>query len=115
MSTTYVWWQKGDQLGIGVNAGNSSPNVAPTGLAVRYFGVKLATDFTDDMQQESELATTYHRALLAGLMRDYAEDDENFKAALFWSGIYNELRREAKREANNRKDGTPISVAAQGW
>ncbi len=113
MSST-VWWIKGDKLGLG---GFAAGKVAPIGsvIAVRYFGVKLAADFTTDLSEESELPSTYHRAILAGVMRNFAEDDDNFKAALYWREVYRELRREAKREANIRKDGTPYDVVAQGY
>ncbi len=109
-----VWWIKGNEIGIG---GYSSGSVAliPSVYAVRYFGVKLADDFTTDLTEESDLPSPYHRALLAGVMRNFAEDDENFKTALYWREVYKELRREAKREANTRKDGTPYDVVAQGY
>lgn len=113
MSNT-VWWIKGDKLGIGVL---NSGRVTPIGSvqAVRYFGVKLADNFTTDLSEEPGISSTYHRALLAGVMRNFAEDDGDFQTALYWREVYREMRREAKREANTRKDGTPYDVVAQGY
>lgn len=109
-----VWWIKGDDIGIGVL---SSGRVTPIGSvqAVRYFGVKLATDFTTDLSEESDLPSTYDRALIAGVLRNFSEDDEKWESARYWREIYNEMRREAKKEANTRKDGTPFDVLAQGY
>jgi len=110
-----VWWIKGDQIGIGVFSGNTVPTLITSVYAVRYFGVKLAADFTTDLSEESDLPSPYHRALLAGVMRNFAEDDDNFQTALYWREVYRELRREAKREANTRKDGTAYDVVAPGY
>lgn len=113
MSET-VWWIKGDKLGIGVL---SSGKVTYLGSvqAVRYWGVKLGADFTTDLAEEPDLPSTYHRALLAGVLRNFAEEDDNYKMALYWREVYKEMRREAKREANTRKDGTPYDVVPQGF
>ena len=113
MSTT-VWFIKGGELGLG-NLTGSTVTAIGSVYAVRYFGVKYADDFTSDLSEESDLPSPYHRALLAGVMRNFAEDDDNFKSALYWREVYRELRREAKREANTRKDGTPYDVVAQGY
>ena len=43
-----VWWIKGDQIGIGAFSGGSV-NPIGSALAGRYFGVKLADDFTSDL------------------------------------------------------------------
>lgn len=110
-----VWWIKGDQIGIGVFSGNTVPTLITSEYAVRYFGVKLADDFTSDLTEESDLPSTYHRALLAGVMRNFAEDDGDFQTALYWREVYRELRRDAKREANTRKDGTAYDVVPQGY
>ncbi len=112
--STNLWWIKGDQMGIGVFSG-SSPTAYGSVSAVRYWGVKYADDFTSDMTEESDLPSPYHRALLAGVVRNFAEDDDNFKMALYWREVYKEMRREAKREANTRKDGMAYDVAAQGY
>ena len=109
-----VWWIKGDQIGIGVLSGGSATPIG-SDLAVRYFGVKLADDFTSDLSEESDLPSTYHRALLAGVMRNFAEDDGDFQTALYWREVYREMRREAKREANTRKDGTAYGVQADQY
>lgn len=113
MSDT-VWFIKGDQIGIGVLSSGRATPIASV-LAVRYWGVKLGDDFTTDLTEEPDLPSTYHRALLAGVMRNFAEDDDNYQTALYWREVYRELRREAKREANTRKDGTPYDVVAQGY
>ncbi|GAG18986.1 unnamed protein product, partial [marine sediment metagenome] len=63
----------------------------------------------------SGLPSTYDRAILAGVIRNFAEDDGDLKTALYWREVYKELRREAKREANTRKDGVAYDVAAQGY
>ena len=109
-----VWWQKGDTIGIG-SLSRGTVTALSSVLAVRYFGVKLADDFTTDKSKESDLPSTYHRALLAGVLRNFAEDDDNFKMATYWREVYNDKRREAKREANTRKDGTPYDVVPQGY
>ncbi len=109
-----VWWQKGNKIGIGSLSGSTVSVISST-YAVRYFGVKLVDDFTDDLTEESDLPSTYHRALLAGVLRNFAEDDDNFKQATYWREVYNDKRREAKREANTRKDGTAYDVLAEGY
>ncbi len=109
-----VWWQKGNQIGIGSLSGETV-SVISSVYAVRYFGVKYADDFTSDLTEESEIPSTYHRALMAGVMRNFAEEDGDYKMAIYWNEIYKELRREAKREANTRKDGTAYDVLAQGY
>ncbi len=109
-----VWWIKGAQVGIGSVSGETV-SVISSVYAVRYWGVKLADDFTTDLTEESDLPSPYHRALLAGVMRNFAEDDDNFKTALYWREVYKELRRDAKKEANIRKDGTAYDVLAQGY
>ncbi len=109
-----VWFIKGDKLAIG-SLSSGSVALIPSVYAVRYFGVKLADDFTSDLTEESDLPSPYHRALLAGVMRNFAEDDDNFKSALYWREVYKEMRRDAKREANTRKDGTAYDVVAQGY
>lgn len=108
------WWIKGDQIGIGSVSGNTV-SVISSVYAVRYWGVKLADDFTSDLTEESDLPSPYHRALLAGVMRNFAEEDDNYKAAIYWNEVYKNLRREAKREANTRKDGTAYDVLAEGY
>jgi len=112
--STYYWWIKGTQIGIGSVSGGTA-SAYGSASAVRYWGVKLADDFTSDLTEESDLPSTYHRALLAGVMRNFAEDDEKFKTALYWREVYKEMRREAKREANTRKDGTAYDVASTGF
>ena len=109
-----VWWQKGNQLGIGSLSGGKV-SVIVTTPAVRYFGVKYADDFTTDKSLESNLPSSYHRALLAGVMRNFAEDDGDYKMAAYWNNLYEAKRREGKKEANIRKDGTPTSVIAEGY
>ena len=109
-----VWWTKGDQIGIG-NLSGGTVNAISSVEAVRYFGVKLADDFTSDLSAESDLPSTYHRALLAGVIRNFAEDDDNYKVATYWRGVYKEKEIQAKREANTRKDGTAYDVLAQGY
>ncbi len=112
-----VWWQKGNEIGIGSLSGDTVSVITST-YAVRYFGVKLADDFTSDLTEESDIPDTYHRALLAGVIRDFYEDDgevEDLKKAVYWRDAYSELRRSAKREANTRKDGTPYDVATEGY
>ena len=113
MSST-VWWIKGDEIGIGVLSGSTVTLIASV-LAVRYFGVKLADDFTSDLTEESDIPSAYHRALLAGVLRNFAEDDDNFQMALYWREVYNGMRREAKKEANTRKDGMAYDVLAEGY
>ncbi len=108
------WHNKGGELGIG----NFSPgNLTAIGsvLVVRYFGVMLAADFTEDMAQISEVPDQYHRALIAGVMREFAEDDDNYKMATYYNNVYIAFRREAKREANRRQDGTPNVVEADPY
>jgi len=109
-----VWWIKGDDIGIGILTGNT---VTPYGsvAAVRYWGVKKADDYTSDLTETSGLPSTYDRAILAGVIRNFAEEDDNYKAAIYWNEVYENLRREAKREANTRKDGTAHDVLAQGY
>ena len=113
MSST-VWWIKGDKIGIG-GFSNGSVALIPSVYAVRYWGVKKAADYTTDLTETSGLPSTYDRAVLAGVMRNFAEEDDKFQTALYWREVYKELRREAKREANTRKDGTAYDVAAQGY
>jgi hypothetical protein len=108
------WWIKGTQMGIGSVSG-STVSVITSTYAVRYWGVKLADDFTTDLTEESDLPSTYHRALLAGVIRNFAEDDDDYKKASYWREVYKELRREAKKEANTRKDGTAYDVLAEGY
>ena len=109
-----VWWQKGDKIGIGSLSGETVSLISSV-YAVRYFGVKLADDFTTDLTEESGIPSAYHRALLAGVLRNFAEDDDNFQMALYWREVYNGMRREAKKEANTRKDGTAYDVLAEGY
>ena len=109
-----VWWIKGNQLGIGSLSGGTV-SVITTTDAVRYFGVKYADDFTTDLTAESDIPSAYHRALIAGVIRNFAEDDDDYKTAAYWREVYKEMRREAKREANTRKDGTAYDVLAQGY
>lgn len=109
-----VWWTKDQQLGLGIlSSGTVTPITTVT--AVRYGGIKYADDYTDDLSEESGLPEEYDRALLAGVMRDYAEEEKDFKTANYWRGVHDDLRREAKREANIRKDGTPYGVTAEGY
>ena len=112
--STNVWWIKGDDIGIGILTGGTVTPYASVS-AVRYWGVKKAADYTSDLTETSGLPSTYDRAILAGVMRNFAEDDGNFKTALYWREVYKEMRREAKREANTRKDGTPHDVDATGY
>ena len=109
-----VWWIKGDKIGIGSLSGETV-SVISSVYAVRYFGVKYADDFTSDLTEESGIPSTYHRALLAGVLRNFAEDGDNFQMALYWREVYNGMRREAKKEANTRKDGTAYDIVAQGY
>ena len=105
------WHNKGGELGIG----NFSPGeitVIGSVLPVRYFGVKLAADFTVDTSQVSEVPSQYHRALVAGVIRGFAEDTEQYKMAAYYDKVYAAFRRSAKREANRRQDGTPNVVDA---
>lgn len=109
-----VWWLKGDQMGIGILSGETV-SIITSVYAVRYWGVKKADDYTSDLTETSGLPSTYDRAILAGVLRNFAEDDDKFETALYWREVYKELRREAKREANIRKDGTAYDVQAQGY
>lgn len=112
--STNNWWIKGDEIGIGVLSGET---VEPYGsvAAVRYWGVKKAADYTSDLTETSGLPSEYDRAILAGVLRNFAEDDGDFQTALYWREVYKEMRREAKREANTRKDGMAHDVQAQGY
>ena len=109
-----VYFLKGTQIGIGSLSGETVSTIV-TILAVRYWGVQYADDYTSDLSEESGINGDYDRAILAGVLRNFAEDDENFKAAAYWRSVYDELRRAAKREANTRKDGTPYGVTAEGY
>lgn len=113
-TTTYYWWIKGSTMGIGSLSGETAV-VYGSVSAVRYWGVKKADDYTDDLTETSGLPSTYDRAVLAGVMRNFAEDDGDFQTALYWREVYKEMRREAKREANTRKDGTAYDVLASGY
>jgi len=112
--STNVWWVKGDDIGIGVLSGETLTAYGSV-AAIRYWGVKKADDYTSDLTETSGLPSTYDRAILAGAMRNFAEDDGDFQTALYWREVYKEMRREAKREANTRKDGMAYDVAAQGY
>jgi len=109
-----VWWIKDGKLGIGVLS-NGTVNLITGVYSVRYSGVKLADDYTSDLTETSGLPSPYDRAILAGVMRNFAEDDDKFETALYWREVYKEMRRDAKREANTRKDGTAYDVLAQGY
>lgn len=113
MSTNH-WWIKGDDIGIGVLSGETLTAYGSV-AAIRYWGVKKADDYTSDLTETSGLPVTYDRAILAGVIRNFAEDDGDLKTALYWREVYKELRREAKREANTRKDGMAYDVSAQGY
>ena len=113
MSTT-VWWLKGGKMGLGTLSGDTV-SVIGTAYAVRYFGVKKADDYTSDLSETSGLPDTYDRAIMAGVLRNFAEEDGDLQTALYWREVYKELRREAKKEANTRKDGTAYGVSAQGY
>ena len=105
------WHNKGGELGIG-NFSRSGVTAIGSVLEVRSFGVKLAADFTTDMSQVSEVPTKYHRALIAGVMREFAEDTEQYKMATYYDSVYAGFRRRAKKEANTRQDGTSSVVDA---
>ena len=113
--STDIYFLKGVQIGIGsLSRSTVSPIVSTH--AVRYWGVKYADDYTADLSEESGLPhSDYDRAIYAGVMRNFAEDDGDLKAAQYWRGVYDDLRRAAKREANTRKDGTPYGAAAEGY
>ena len=108
------WWIRDDQMGVGY-LDSTGESVLGLAQEVTYYGVTMAADFTTDLSEESAIPPDYHRALFAGVMRDFSEDDTDLKAAAYWREVYADNRRRAKREANTSKDGTPHVVSAQGY
>ena len=93
-TSPYNYWLKDRKLGIGKYNSTSATISAPAGFAlVEYCGPAYADRFTEDLKQESQLPRHFHRALIAGVLRDYYEDKVNKTESdiinqRMWSGIY---------------------------
>jgi hypothetical protein len=96
----YDWWIKNKQLGIGTYNTTSSDITAHSGrVNVRYSGPKYAEKFTERMNQESELPPHFHRALIAGVLRDYYEERGDTVNMRIQSGVFNRYVRKGREYA----------------
>lgn len=101
-TSDYYWWIKERKLGIGKYNTTSTDITASAGFdTVEYSGPAYAKRFTEDLKEESQLPRHFHRAILAGALRDYYEDKPNKTESdtinqRVWSGVYKRFVRRGR-------------------
>lgn len=115
-TSDYNYWVKERKLGIG-KYNTTSTNITATAefVEVGYSGPAYAKRFTEDLKEESQLPRQFHRAVLAGGLRDYYEDKPNKTESdvinqRMWSGIYKRFARRGREYTTLGKQAGILEV-----
>ena len=113
----FEWWTKGSDIGIGEWSATSDSVSAPgAGVVIRYYGPRYPDDFEEDnMTQESEIPSQFHKALYAHVLMEFYAEEGDDRAAARWERIWNRAVREGNAYAFKEKRTGPVLIRPQDF
>lgn len=106
----FKWWTKGGNIGLGQPSSTTDDVSAPgADVVIRYYGSRYPDDFVENnLTQESEIPSQFHRALYAHVLMEFYADEGDDRAFARWERIWNRTVRKGNAYAFKEKRTGPV-------
>ena len=115
--SAFKWWTKENKIGIGQPSSTTAGISAPgKGIVIRYYGPRYPDDFVENnLTQESEIPSQFHRALYAHVLMDFYAEEGDDRAAARWERIWRRAVRNGNAYAFKEKRTGPVLIRPQDF